>query len=206
MDNLVRVPHHGGYVGGHKMTMFAYPDDQRTSPPGHHNLPDGMPVDHPDAEGPFHLRHGLPHRISQIALKINRDQLGKNFRIRFGPENNPFFLKILLDAVVVFNNPVVHHEYVFILIPLGMRIFFRRFPMGCPSGMGDSGRAFHFPAGDLGFQFGDFSDGPGPQNGFPVLNSQARGIIAPVLQPFQSFHQDRFGIPLTDIADNTAHI
>ena len=138
VNDLVGIPYHCRNVGCSKMSVIAYADNQRTASSGDHNLIRNTSVDNSQAESSFHLRHGLPHGLTEAALEVYAYQLGQDLRIGLRSEYDPMLLQFFLDGQVIFDNTIVYKKNVFVLIPVGMRIFFRRLTMGCPTGVCNS--------------------------------------------------------------------
>jgi hypothetical protein len=157
-------------------------------------------------ESPFHLAHGLSDRIRQIAVKIEGDQLGQDFRIRFGTKGNPFFFQLFFQQMVVFNNAVVNDENIFRLVPLRMGVLHRRLTVGCPPGMGDTAGPVHGFAVYQRFQARNFSQFSKAGNFVSVLDRQTRRVVSPIFKPFQPFDQNRLCIFLSHITNDPTHI
>src|SRR5688500_1237617 len=87
------------------------------------------------------ILRGRQHRIGETLalLHVSGHEMSHDFGVRFRFKPVPFFLKLLFERQIVFDDAVMN-EYA-PSGPMGMRILLRRLPMGRPTRMADSGRS-----------------------------------------------------------------
>jgi hypothetical protein len=131
-------------------------------------------VNHGYPEGSFHLSHRLSDRLAQIAVEIQRDQVRQDLRVGFGPKPNALLLESFLEAMKIFDDPIVDDEDLLILITVGVGVLLRRFAMRRPSGVGNADTSREFQAIDLPLEFDDLAHSLVTIYGMAVLNGEAR--------------------------------
>ena len=88
---------------------------------------------------------------------------------------------------------------------MGVGIDIRRGTMGGPAGMADTYRTAHrlFPKKCLKLRELSLT---APNLNHALTDHRYTGtVIAPVFQPFQPLHQQRYTVILTNVSDDTAH-
>ena len=134
------------------------------------------------------------------------NQVRNDFRVRLGRELVPFTDQLLFKRQVVLNNSVVHDYDLAGAIAMGVRIFFRRTAMSCPTRVPDTVSPverlqadYFLQIAQLAFRSPDLQPRPVPRHRDP------RRIVSPIFQLPQSFNNDRDNLLLAHISHNAAH-
>src|SRR5690606_36408802 len=132
------------------------------------------------------------------------NQMGDHFGVGLGGEHIALGLQLAAQHFVVFDNAVVYHGNV--AGDVRVRVGFRRFAVGGPTGVGNTGAARH-GVGVYGIgQRLHFAQAAGAgQLAAAVNNGQTGGVVTAVFQSFQTFQQDIRYVTLRYGADNATH-
>ena len=130
-----------------------------------------------------------------------------DLRVRLAFKDVAFRQKLLPEHGIVFDNPVMHDGKAPVVADMGVRVGIRGSAVGGPAGVSDAGGPGEASAIlRLFAQTRDLAadllqrDAPVPDHG------DARGVIAPVLQPFQALQQQRGRLFASGEADDSTHV
>src|SRR3989338_5043987 len=127
-----------------------------------------------------------------------------DFGIGLGLEADTARLKLFFERMIVFDDSVMDQNYPPRL--MGMSIRLGRLAMGGPTGMPDSHGTAGMMVADARDQFGEFSLSAPDAHMMIGEDRNAGGIVAAVFKPFQALEKNRGHIPVTDVADDPAHV
>src|SRR5690606_13306366 len=130
--------------------------------------------------------------------------VGDHFGVGLGGEHIALGLQLAAQHFVVFDNAVVYHGNV--AGDVRVRVGFRRFAVGGPTGVGNTGAARH-GVGVYGIgQRLHFAQAAGAgQLAGTIDNGQTGGIVAAVFQSFQAFQQNIGHVTLRHGAYDATH-
>jgi len=129
-----------------------------------------------------------------------------DFGVGLGFESVAFAGQPLLQAEVILDNAVVHHDDVAGAVAMRVRVFFRRAAMGCPAGVADAEIAVDGVDADSFFEVAEFSRSASHSKTLVVtIDGKASGVVAAVLEPFQTFQDNRDSLAVPNIPDDSAH-
>ena len=206
MHHLVGVPHHGRHVGGREISVLSHPDDQGAPSSGNHDLAGPVAMNDGKPEGALHLEHGLAHGLAQIPLKVQGNQMGQHLRVRLGAEPDALLLQVLLNGMVVLDDPVVDHEHVLGHVAVRVGVLLGRLPVGGPPGVGDPAGPGKIQIFHLAFQLHDPSDRPVEIHTVSMLYGQTGRIVSAILEPLEPLDQNGLGLVLSHITNDAAHL
>src|SRR5690606_30553133 len=108
-------------------------------------------------------------------------------------------LGVVLDDAVVDKRKSVSRD-------VRMRIALTRHPVGGPTGVCDAQFAVRGLLGEGLLEHVHFTDRAEPDEVFGSVEHRNAGrVVPPVFEPAQSFHQDRYDVPLSDSTHDSAH-
>ena len=194
-----------GNIGGNEVFTFAQTDNEGIVLLGADNGVRVGAVHDNKAVGAFDDGKHLADGGEEIAVVQFFQQMGYDFRIRFGLEHMALFHEVFFQSQVVFNDTIMNHYEMVMAVSMGMGIPVGRFAMGCPAGMTDADMALERMLFQLIFQI--------HQPALLFLNvyfsifidRNACRIISSVFQAAKSVNQKVGGISTAHITYNTAH-
>ena len=134
------------------------------------------------------------------------NQLEQDLGIRIATEGKALLFQLVTQRRSVFDDAVVHHGQLSALRQMGMGIRLVRHPVRRPARVGDTdgaravmARGHLLQVGDLANRFVDI------QIACLVDHGHARRVISAVLQPMQTFYQDRIRLPAPKISYDSTH-
>ena len=203
IGDLMRVAHERGDVGGDEHLLVADAEDHRAAVARGDDPPRLARVEHREPVGPLDAREGGAHRALQVRVG-ERDQVGEHLGVGVGRERHAGVLELLAQLGRVLEDAVVDHRDAPGGVQVGMRVAVARLAVRGPAGVGDAGRAGQ-PLGQARREPAHLALGLVRAQGAVLDDGDPRGVIAPVLQPGQSFDEHRDGVLAPHIADDPAH-
>src|SRR5579864_1122966 len=129
-----------------------------------------------------------------------------DFRVSFSGELVPFLSELLLQAVIVLHDPVVHNHNFAGAIAMRMGVFFGGTAVRSPSGVAYAVRAMEWLLPNRFFQIPQFSFGTANLKTTSVAGyCDSCGIVAAIFQPPQTFNDDRNNTFLANVTDDATH-
>ena len=205
VDHLGRVVDHCGDIRADEHLLVADPDDHRRAVAGDDDAIRLRGIDHGEPVGALDAGEREPHRIFQVLARRPPpcDQVGEHLGVSvtgedhaIGFECGPQLHRVLDDAVVHERDRSRH---------MRVRVHVIRRTVGRPAGVADA---------DLAGQALRQRRLERPQLALLLAHPQfasvrddgdPRGVVAAVLDPSQSFHEDRDAVPRSDRSDDAAH-
>ena len=212
-EQVARVIEDGGHVGGNEVFILAQTDyGGRTIARGDNFI--GF-VDRDDAQSEHagKLFDGLPHGFFEwgtVAIssfqKVFLDEVGDDFGICFSGELVAFLNQLLLEGQVVLDDAVVDDDDCAGAVAVRMGVFFAGAAVSGPARVADAIAAFQRLLADNVFEIAQLAFGAADLKAVAVSGDRdARGVLTPILQPAQTFNDDRYNFFLADVADDAAH-
>ena len=206
INHISGIGHHGGNIGGKVILPDSHSQDQGACFPHHKN-----PLRFIGAHNAHCIRSpksvgSLHHRLFKITGVIHFHQVDNHFRIRFTFEAIALPGQLLTQFHIILDDSIMHHRKPAVIAGMRVGIGFGGCPMGGPAGVSDAcGTGSQAAVLCLFAQICDPSCHLADVNGVVFRNRNARGVIAPVFQFFQSFQQQRSRALVSCIAHNSAH-
>ncbi len=134
------------------------------------------------------------------------NQVGDDFRVRFGGELVSFGDQLLLEREIVFNNAVVHHHDSAGAIAMGMGVFFGGAAVCGPTCVSNAVSAVEWFEAEHFFQIAQLTFRAADlQTGAVSGHRDARRVVAAILQLSEALNDNGDDLLLTHISDNAAH-
>ena len=212
----------GGEEGLARAGVDADAEDQRRALARADHAVRLVAAEHGDGEGAAQPRHGALHRLEQVAVVVAVDQVGDDLGVGLGDEDVAGGLQLGAQLVVVLDDPVVHQAD-----PAGrgdarglagigdrgprpvrevrMGVVHHRRAVRRPAGVGDAGAALQMVGLDVGRQLGHPRGAARPAQLAVLVQGDAAGVVAAVLEAAQAFDQDRDDVARADGSDDSAH-
>ncbi len=205
-----RIPgmrHQGGDIGGEEVLPHPNPQNQRAGLPHHQHRPRCIGAEDSQGVRPMQPGGGFHHSPAEIPVVVHLHQMHHHLRIRLAFKMVAPVGQLPAKLHIVFNDAVVYHGEFAVAAGMGMGVGIRGRAMGRPAGVANAAEARHQRAvlrlfAQSGDTAGDFADG----NAALLHNGDARRVIAPVFQLFQTVQQNRGGVLRAGVSNNSAHI
>ena len=163
-------------------------------------------MDDRDAVGAANVLQPLPHGVGQVAPIVLGEQMWQDLAVGLAAKLHALLLQQLAQGRMVLDDPVVHHGQAAGRIRVRMGVLVRRAAVGGPAGVGNAQGAFlAVPAGQLRLEFHNVADRLDYAHLLAAMNGHARRVVTAVLQTLEPLDQNRLGLPLAKVCDNTAH-
>ena len=127
------------------------------------------------------------------------DDLGINFR----GELVPFGYQPLLQLQVVFDDSIVNHDHRAVTIAVRMGVLLRGGAVGGPARVPHAVSSVHRVQADHFFEVVQFARGAAHLEVVALNHCNTRRVVAAVLQPLQSFQQNRHDAFVSDVTNNS---
>src|SRR5882672_696999 len=206
--NLARMLEQGRDVTGNEILFLAETDYRGRAEACSHNFLWILGGEENQRVNAAQFLERAAHGFLQghAALRILFHQVRHDFRVGFRDELVAFFLQFFFQLEVVFDDAVVHHDYLSGAVAVRMSIFFGGAAVSRPARMANSIGALNRGFGDDFFQVPELP-GSAPNLQFAVLrhDGDTRGIVATVFELAQTFDDYRHNFLRADVADNSAH-
>ena len=205
VDDVAGVGHKRGDVAGDHVGVLAEADHDGAAEAGGD---DGVRVlggNDRDAVGAGNLAESGGDGFCQVAVVELLDQVRDDFAVRVGREFVSGGFQAFPQIGVVFDDAVVDDGEETFLVGMRMGIAFAGDAVRGPAGMRDAGVHVLLAGGTLRLQVDDFADGFDGQDGFPVQETDARGIVAAVFQAFESVDEKGESGLRPGVSYNSAH-
>ena len=195
------------YVRCHEVLVHAEADDDRAAL-ARENQPFRLVLaHHHERIGTLELGDRGTHRLEEVVqgLQVQVHAVGDDLRIGLGGELvaaphqvRPQVLVVLDDAVVHDGEPVARD--------VRMGVALARHPVGRPAGVGDADLAVGGGMVERLIEHAHLADRTQPGEVLrAVEDCDAGRVVAAILEPPQSLHQDRHDVSLRDCSDDSAH-
>ncbi len=194
-------------IGSYEVLLDAQADDDRATFTGQDETFRIVLTDNGQGIGAFELGHCRAHCLEQIFDRclVKVDSVGNNLGVGFGSELIAETLQLVAKLLVILDDAVVDDRET-VAGDVRVSVAFARDTVGCPTRMRNS----DFAGGrrllqGLGEHF-DLADRAEPGQVLRAIeDGQARRVIAAILEPPQSLHQDGDDVALGDRSDDSAH-
>jgi len=110
------------------------------------------------------------------------NQVNNHFRISFRMKLHPLCFQVCLEFQIIFNNPIMDHNYFSGISNMGMRIPGSRLAMSCPACVPYSNGSLNGLVLNKRLQLAQFSRFPANLHVAIGKNCNSSGIIAPIFQ------------------------
>ena len=212
-EQIASVIENRRHIAGHKVFIFAKADDDGRSIARRHNLVRLVRRNDCDGEDAGQQLDAFSDRFLQrirvsvaAGIEVLLDQVGDHLGIGLRTELVAFFDQLPLQADIVLDDAVVHHDDLAGAVAMRMRVLFGRTSMCGPAGVADPISTVERAKADNLFQIAQLAFGTAHLQPFAVTgNSDAGRIIAAILQPPQAIDDDWNDLFLAYITDNAAH-
>ena len=162
--DLRRVPNECRHIGRHHHLLFADPDDDRRTVPGHDEPVRLGGVDHRKPVGPFDPGQDMADGVFEVVAgrASLRDQVGERLGVGLAHKDHTGPLEFSAQFVCVLDDPVVHDGNVTGHVRVRVGIHVTRLPVGRPARVANadvSGQAFwhgRFERPELALLLADF--------------------------------------------------
>ena len=134
------------------------------------------------------------------------DQIGEHLGVRLRLERVVFRLEKFFDRHVVLDHPVVHDGELAIAGEVRVGVGVRHAAMRGPTRVADAASALERMLGRLLDEVVHPARFLGVVDATTLQYRQARGIIAAIFEPLQSFEEDGSCLVFAHVADDSAHI
>ena len=115
------------------------------------------------------------------------------------------FLELFTQRIIIFDDAIMDDHNRSIRTDMGMGILFGRFPMCRPARMSHADSAGELPLGEFTCQPIDFAL-PADTAQMPILqHGHSCRVIAAILQAVQALNQNRQGLLMPNITDDSTH-
>ena len=204
------VPRHGQqcrHVGGDEVLVLAEADDHRAALARHHDAV-GVVLRH-DCErvGALELRDGGAHGLEEVArhLEVVVDAVRDHLGVGLGGELVALALRLGAQLLVVLDDAVVDDRDA-VLGDVRVGVALARHAVRGPAGVRDAKPAVRRVGVERVLQLADLADRAQALDvARAVQHRDARGVVAPVLEPAQPLDQDRDDVTVGDRSDDSAH-
>ena len=206
VDHAARVAYQRRDVGGEVFRAGADSDYQRARAAHRDERIRELGADYPERVRALETRHGLHHGLFKIAVEVHFEQMRHDLGIGVAAEGIPLLRQLLAERGVVLDDAVVDDGEASVIGNVRVRVELRRSAVGRPARMPDAADAAYLFA--VVRQGAEVLKPSGCAGGFYsviVYDREARGVVAPVFEPFQSFKQHRSRAFGPGEADYSAH-
>ena len=205
-NHILGVREDGRHVRRHEVFVVAGAHHQGRLVARRHDLVRVRTRNHRQRERSGQFVDGLAHGLFQVAVQMAFHQVRHHFGVRLGGKGMPLCLQAVLELQVILDDAVVHHHHVAMAIAMRMRVLFGGTAVGGPAGVADAERAVHRVEPDGIFQVAQFALGA-PNGELPVVaeHGDAGRVVTAILQPLQTFQDNRNGSMIAHITDDSAH-
>ncbi len=209
IDHIPGVFQDGRHVGGNEVLPLAKAEDQRALFLDRDHGAGQISAEDAQGVAALHLAHRAAHRPGQVMepVVVVFDQVGRHLSVGFGDEMLALLDQHLFELEIVFHNAVVHHGDFAGIGQMGVAVDIRGCAVGGPAGVADALAALNGPAAvNHAAEIGQPALGLGHLEAVFCEHTDAGGVIASVLQLFQSFQQDGRSLTIAEISYNSTHI
>ena len=206
INHVAGVVHQRRHIGSEIVLPDAHPQDQRAGFPDCVNPARFFRTDDAQRVGTLQTVRRLQQRLPHVAPVIHFYQMDDDFRVGFTFKMVAVTNQFVPQLHIVFDDAVVYHRKTTVIAQMGVCVFFRRRPVGSPTGVTDPCRPGHAcPVPGFLAQIRDAPRHLAHCNLLSVHDSNACRIIAPVFQLFQAVQQERRGALRTGKSNNSTH-
>ena len=132
--------------------------------------------------------------------------MGNHLGVGFRLKGHTGGCEPLAQSPVVFDDPVLNHRHPAAAIPVGMGVVLFRLAMGRPASVADPAKPRRTVTVHTNGEVVELSFGAKAVQILALQRSDARGVIAAVLQLAKAFQKERCRVSRTNHRDDAAHI
>ena len=205
-EDVARVCEDRRDVGGEEEPVRADGDDQRRAAVFHaQEGPRRLRADDAERVGAVESGRRTTRRAFEPLVRVPLDQMRDDLGVRLRFERVPVALERLPQVRVVLDDAVVDDRDGLRAVAMRVRVRVTRLAMGRPARVGDAQRPLQRFARQDALEGGDLPHTPAHLEAAVVNHRHARRVVAPIFEPLEPVHENRDGVPATDVSDDSTH-
>jgi len=204
-DNLACKRKESRDVGSDKVFALAEADNEWREIFSNDKIIGLSAADDADGVGAFEAGEGLANSLKKVGgrLKLKVNQVGNNFRVRFGSKGAALSHELGFQFSIIFDDAVVNDGQA--VDQMGMGVVFGRAAVGCPPRMADAESAVRIGSSDKLGERRDLASGADDFEVRAVMDGQTGRIVTAIFQTLQALKQNGRSLIATDVTNYATH-